>query len=469
MQDLIIENGRVVDWASDTDKLANIWIKDGVITYIGEHVEASSRRVDAAGMLVVPGIIDSHMHASSWLAGNKSYKMLALAGVTTAIEMAGPLEDVKAGMRNYGSGITVGCLEMIRPGWNVKSTNPDAEQLSEVVEDALKRGAFGVKLLGGHYPLTPEAASNLVHLCDSQGIYLAVHAGSTEHGSNIQGVKEIIECADGHAFHLAHTNAYCRGNIASVEEEITFLTGLLESHPEIDSESYLSVINGCSGKCVSGVPESGITRNCLASRGYDLNQEGLRKAIVDGFARVHVERIDTVELATQEEGLRIWLENGTNVPMSFPVNPSLSVFYFATQKRKNGHFLSDSFCTDGGGIPRNVIVENGLSLVKFGSISLKEFVYKSSTSAARLLGLKNKGILSVGADADITIIDFDKQKAIHAFSMGKPTLLNCRVVGRGGTLLTTSQGAVAACEAGLNVQIADMQSLFKYRQTRFQN
>lgn len=467
MQDLIIENGHVVDWFSNTDTMADISVKDGVITAIGKATESAKRRIDAAGLLVIPGIIDSHMHASSWLAGRKSYKMLALAGVTTALEMAGPLEDVKEGLREDGSGITVGCLEMIRPGWNVQSTSPKVEELSEVIFNALDRGAFGVKLLGGHYPLTPEASAQLIRLCDNNGVYLGIHAGSTEQGSNINGVKEIVDCAEGHAFHLAHTNAYCRGNILDVPQEIAFVEKILQSHPEIDSESYLSPINGCSGKCIDGVPESGITRNCLHSHGYEETQQGLREAIEDGFARVHLQKTDSVVLAEPNEALRLWLEQNTNASMSFAVNPSLSNFYFATQKRPNGTFLSDSFCTDGGGIPRNVILENGLSLVKFGAITLKEFVFKSSTSAANLLGLANKGRLVVGADADITVVDYAKQKAVHAFSMGNPTLLYNKVVGKGGTLLTTPNGKKAALEAGLNARVADMQALFDYRLNRF--
>lgn len=468
MQDLIIHNGRVVDYVSGTDTVTDISVTAGVITKVGTATEDAQTRIDASGLLVVPGIIDSHMHASSWLANTKSYKMLAMAGVTTALEMAGPLEDVKAGMCKYGSGITVGCLEMVRPGWNVRTTAPDNSEFRQVIEDALNRGAFGVKLLGGHYPLTPEASGRLIEICDEAGVYLGIHAGSTEHGSNIEGVQESVGLAHGHAFHLAHTNAYCRGSITSVEDEIAVVAGLLKAHPEIDSESYLSPINGCSGRCINGVPESGITRNCLRSRGYDISDKGLQKAIEEHFALVHALHGEAVVLADPAEGLKLWLEQNTDVALSFPVNPGLSRFYFATQKRDAEHFLSDSFCTDGGGIPRNVIVENGLLLVKFGAMTLMEFVLKSSRAAALLLGLESKGKLTEGADADITVIDYEKQKAVHAFSMGHATLLNGKAVGTGGTLLTTEQGRKAAQETGLTVRVADMQALFTHRLNRFQ-
>ncbi len=44
--------------------------------------------------------------------------------------------------------------------------------------------------------------------------------------------------------------------------------------------------------------------------------------------------------------------------------------------------------------PRNVIVENGLLLVKFGALNLNEYAVKASLNGARALGLKNKGHLS---------------------------------------------------------------------------
>ena len=41
--------------------------------------------------------------------------MLALAGVTTAIEMAGPVDSVKKFIKENGTGLNIGCLEQLRP------------------------------------------------------------------------------------------------------------------------------------------------------------------------------------------------------------------------------------------------------------------------------------------------------------------------------------------------------------------
>lgn len=51
------------------------------------------------------------------------------------------------------------------------------------------------------------------------GAYTAFHAGSVEHGSNIEGMLEAVELADGNPLHLAHINAYCRGTVRPEMEE----------------------------------------------------------------------------------------------------------------------------------------------------------------------------------------------------------------------------------------------------------
>ena len=467
MLDCIIRSGRVVDWYNDIDTVTDIAIKDGKIFSVSPCSEPATREIDASGLLVLPGIIDSHMHASSWLGGPMSFKMLAQAGVTTALEMAGPVQSVKEYLLNQGCGLNIGCLEQIRPGFNVATNDPDLEELKTVIAQSLQSGAFGVKLLGGHYPLIPQAAQRLLKYCADNGVYFAVHAGSTENGSNIKGMREIIELAQGSPFHLAHINAYCRGSVKKLEDEIREATELLTAHPEIDTESYLSPINGCSGKCVDNHVESGVTRNCLVSAGYSTDSEGMKKAVADGFAQVHVIEDGVVTLADKQKSLAVWLDKQTDVPVSFSVNPGLSRFFFATAKRDNGAYLVDSFCTDGGGIPRNVIIANGLSLVKFGAMSLKDFVLKSSFAAARLLGLPDKGHFTSGADADVVIVDLEAQKPIYSMAAGRMILDNGCVIGEGATMLTTQEGAAGVKAFGLNAQVVDIASLFKFRKNRF--
>ncbi|MDI6731362.1 MAG: dihydroorotase [Candidatus Margulisbacteria bacterium] len=63
MRKLLIKNGRVIDPASGLDKVCDVLVEDGKVRGIGSRVKGQgARRIDAKGMLVVPGLIDMHVH-----------------------------------------------------------------------------------------------------------------------------------------------------------------------------------------------------------------------------------------------------------------------------------------------------------------------------------------------------------------------------------------------------------------------
>ncbi|MCG5031796.1 amidohydrolase [Mesosutterella sp. OilRF-GAM-744-9] len=463
MLDMIIRNGRIVDWKNNMNQIGNLGIKDGRIVFAGGCDAAAKKEIDARNMLVIPGIIDSHMHASSWLGGPMSFRMLAAAGVTTAMEMAGPVDSVKQYLAAYGTGLNIALLEQLRPFKNISGPAPNEAELKAAVEAALENGAYGVKLLGGHYPMTPESTASLIRLCAENNAFLAIHAGTTQQGSNISGMSQIIELAAGNPFHLAHINAYCRGMVLPLKDELSRAEELLLAHPEIETESYLSPINGCSGRCSSGIPESGVTRNCLIASGYEPTRSGLAAAIRDGIAQVHALRDGQTVLVNETEGIELWKQKNSDVPVSFSVNPGLSRFFFAVGKRPDGRFLVDSFCTDGGGIPRNVILSCGLALVRFKALSLNEFVLKSSYKAACQMGLTSKGHFSPGADADVTVADPARQKAVYTINAGRIIYQNNQFPVSGGVLITTPQGARAPLAPSLGKLVINVRSLLQKR------
>ncbi|MDU5806318.1 MAG: dihydroorotase [Peptoniphilus harei] len=62
---MIIKGGRVIDPASKRDEVLDIKIEDGKIVEIAKDIEASSGNeeiIDARGKIVVPGLIDVHVH-----------------------------------------------------------------------------------------------------------------------------------------------------------------------------------------------------------------------------------------------------------------------------------------------------------------------------------------------------------------------------------------------------------------------
>jgi dihydroorotase len=62
MGELLIKNGRVIDPANKVDKECDILIDDGDIVEVGKIAKTAETAIDAAGKLVVPGLIDIHVH-----------------------------------------------------------------------------------------------------------------------------------------------------------------------------------------------------------------------------------------------------------------------------------------------------------------------------------------------------------------------------------------------------------------------
>ena len=60
---LMIKGGRVLDPATDTDQIADIYIEDGCVKKIGTKLkEKADQIIDASGKYVMPGFIDLHVH-----------------------------------------------------------------------------------------------------------------------------------------------------------------------------------------------------------------------------------------------------------------------------------------------------------------------------------------------------------------------------------------------------------------------
>ena len=60
---LMIKGGRVLDPATETDKIADVYVEDGIVKKIGTKLKDEARQtIDATGMYVMPGFIDMHVH-----------------------------------------------------------------------------------------------------------------------------------------------------------------------------------------------------------------------------------------------------------------------------------------------------------------------------------------------------------------------------------------------------------------------
>ncbi|MDB6454224.1 dihydroorotase [Falsirhodobacter sp. 20TX0035] len=449
--DVLLRNGHLTDPVNNRDEVCDVAIENGRVAAVGQDLGPAREEMDVAGLHVLPGLIDTHVHLSSWLGGAAGHRMLALAGVTTAFDMAGPVDSVMELAATHGTGLTIACIDYVRPGHTVGTTNPHMDELRDHLVRARRSGAVGLKVLGGHFPLTAEATARTIALCAAEGAHVALHAGTLDTPQDMRGMREAIELAEGHPLHLPHVNAYVRGTQDHILMETLEAVRLLEAAPNVWSESYLAPFNGNSAKCANGVPESVATQRNLLKGGFEPTLSGMEASILAGWAHVHMAVDGQNVLATGEAARLAWKEAETDIGCSFHVNPPEARINLAVTKRANGRFAVDALATDGGGIPRNDLCDRGLALVALNALTLSEFVVKTSAEPARMMALPSKGHLGIGADADITIIDLCRRRAVSSFGGGRPILRDGRVIGRGATVLSSREAHPRLNAMGLDV------------------
>lgn len=441
--DFLFKGGHIVDPANDRDFIGDVAIKGDKVAEVAKEIknDLSEQVIDISGKVIIPGIIDTHCHVARPYAKGAGYRMLITAGVTTAFDFEGPIEVIKQEITKYGCGLNVAVLEAIYPENGIKSNNPPVEELKKVINKNLDSGAIGIKILGGHYPLTPEATYNIFQITQQEKGYMGFHVGTTETGSNIQGVEEAVKLAEGKPLHIAHVNAYCRGYVEDPLLELKIVMGILKKSPNIISESHLALRNGCYGGInKDDIPISYVLRNSLKANGYQVSKEGLEEALRVKYAGVYALRGSRVKYIYGEEAINYWKEREYKVGVCFPINRRRSAEVCVTE-RDNGNFVVDAISSDGGAIPRNCILSHGLPLVRFCALTISELVQKISLTPSRMLGLKNKGHLSIGADADITIFDPDDAKVEIVLIKGKVSMVSGIIFNNPGTLIVTQRGA----------------------------
>ena len=82
--DTIIKGGKVVDGSGLPMRVADVGIRDGMITDVG-RLSGAKRTLDADGLVVMPGIVDVHTHYDPQLSFDPFATSSCFHGVTSVV------------------------------------------------------------------------------------------------------------------------------------------------------------------------------------------------------------------------------------------------------------------------------------------------------------------------------------------------------------------------------------------------
>ena len=101
--------------------------------------------------------------------------------------------------------------------------------------------------------------------------------------------------------------------------------------------------------------------------------------------------------------------------------------------------------------------------------SLYEAAIITRATAAKALGLKRKGNLAVGSDADLAIYDIKEGDIEHAFSKSKYTIKGGKIVVKDGKVVQSTQGKTFWVNAGGEIPEDVKEAFPKYYTVTFEN
>ena len=414
----IIYGGHVIDPANHVNGKLNLLIEDGKIAWAGTGMPEADRMIDATGKIVAPGFIDIHMHEDPVADGKIQpciFPMMLRQGVTTAvggncgINVYDPAQYLDLVDRD-GAAVNVALFaghEYFRKAAGAAdiyagSTEEQKQTMAENIRDALVGGCVGVSFGLRYVPgADKDEFFRAAECCKQDKKLISSHVRD-----DADGIFDAIDefCAAGVEFgvpvqisHIGSMGGF--GQMAQVLQQI---------------DSYK--LNGLD-----------IAMDCYPYFAFS-TRLGTPTYDPGWLERYHCD-YDVLEYCEGKyKGQRATAETFAELRRDFP--ECITVCYVMKEEdirlafRHPGVMLaSDGLMNNGQGHPRAAgsFPRFLAEFAKKGTLSLYDAIEKMTAMPADRLRLENKGRLNVGADADITIFDYEEIKDGATFA--QPALL----------------------------------------------
>ncbi|HSV55771.1 MAG TPA: amidohydrolase family protein, partial [Magnetospirillaceae bacterium] len=204
--DILVRGGTAVDPTAQTEVVLNVGTAGGRIAYLGQGSPPAARTLDAEGLFVSPGFVDTHVHDEELDDPDTIQLALLRQGVTTAVAGncgSGPLlSDIRAA--RPGPWINLGFLtghRVLRKEAGIRddyrpATEPEIARMQAVLRDELALGSLGLSLGLEYAPNTsPREIDSLAAVAASFPQRIVSSHIRRDGPDCLEAVKEMVDLA----------------------------------------------------------------------------------------------------------------------------------------------------------------------------------------------------------------------------------------------------------------------------------
>lgn len=452
--DVLIRGARVLDGAGSPWRWADVAISGDRIAAVGLLNGASARQViDAAGLTLAPGFIDTHSHGRGGLQTAPAAENLIRQGVTTIIEGPDgssplPLRPFLAALEKASIGVNVGVLaghgtirSRVMGSENRRATPEEIGRMKDLMRQAMLDGAFGLSTGLFYVPGNYAGTGEVIEIAKVAGSLGGLHTSHMrdEAAHVLDSVRETIRIGEeGHLpTQVTHHKIIGNANWGLSRETLRLVEEARARGVDVTIDAYPYTASSTGTGALFPQWSMAGGAKALAER----------LAAPDSRARIKAEVVSRIlhdrgagdpknvvlascafdkslsgkSLAdvTRARGVEPTPENAAETAIDLQLKGGCSAIYHAISEEDVERILRSPFtmvASDGGILvpgldrphPRNYGTFArilGLYVRQRHVLSLEEAVRKMSALPAQRFGLADRGLLRPGMKADLVLFD----------------------------------------------------------------
>ena len=459
----LIRNGRVMDGSGNPWFTADVLIRGGQIEAVGDLGDAVADEViDATGLYVTPGFIDTHSHSGPGLAtpGLSHGEPLLAMGLTTVFvnpDGGGPVDmsQQRASLLDDGLGVNVaqmvphGSLRRSVMGEEEREATPaELERMKRMVAVGMEAGAWGLSsgtyYVPGRYAPPEELEELAKEVAPYGGVYQSHHRDESTYSVGlIASVEEVINV----------------GRVAGIP---TILTHVKALGPEVwgygpaivqrveqaraegvqvyaDQYPYTASSTGLDAALLPRWSQDGGRTALLERMGDPETMQLIRDGMIEGLARrggadriqfrryppdPSIEGRLLRDIATERgqdpiDTAADLIRGGSAGIVSFNmIDPDVEALMVQPWTMTSSDGALPEF---GVGVPHPRAYgafarKLRLYVEEKGTVNLEEAIRSMTSLPAGVFGVSDRGLLIPGMTADVVVFDLDTVRDVGTFS-----------------------------------------------------